>query len=69
MQKELESRLQKEILLELRTADRLRENLDVIDIVIGFLSSGGGKPENPLGDYIKKVLKMDVKSFSTEVKL
>lgn len=59
--------MQKEILTELRTPDRLRENLDVVDIVIGFLSSGGGKAEKPLGGYIDKVLKMKKRPFSQKV--
>ena len=57
----------KAILKELRTPDRLRENLDVVDIVLGFLSSGGAKAEKPLGDYIDKVLKMKQRSFSVQV--
>jgi hypothetical protein len=32
--------------------------LDVVDIVIGFLSSGGVKAEKPLGEYVDKRLKM-----------
>ncbi len=67
MQVRLEPRLQKEILFELRTPDRIRENLDVVDIVIGFLSSGGGKPEKPLGEYIDKVLKMKRRPFCQKV--
>ena len=43
---------------ELHSPDRLRENLDVVDIVIGFLSSGGVRAEKPLGEYINKRLKM-----------
>ncbi len=66
MQERLELEVQREILAELRTPDRLRENLDVVDIVIGFLSSGGGKAEKPLGDYIHRVLKMK-KPFSEMV--
>ncbi len=67
IQVKLEPQAQKEVLSELRTPDRLRENLDVVDIVIGFLSSGGGKPEKPLGDYIDRVLKMKRRSFSLKV--
>lgn len=33
--------------------------LDVIDVVLGFLASAGaGNPSMPLGDYVKKTLKM-----------
>lgn len=51
----------------MRTPDRLRENLDVVDIVIGFLSSGGGKPEKSLGEYVDRVLKMKRRPFSQKV--
>ncbi len=67
-QERLESRVQREILAELRTPDRLRENLDVVDIVLGFLSSGGGKAAKPLGDYIDKVLRMKRRPFSQKVR-
>ncbi len=67
IQKRLEARVQKEIISELRTPDRLRENLDIVDIVIGFLSSGGGKPEKPLGEYVDRVLRMKKRPFSQKV--
>lgn len=51
--------MQKEIIKHLRTPDRLRQNLDVVDIVLCFLSSGGGKADKPLRDYVKDVLKME----------
>ena len=54
---------------EFSTPDRLREALDVVEIVLGFLSSGGGKPEKPLGDYIDKTLKMKKRRFSQKVSL
>lgn len=59
--------VEKEILAELNTPDRLRENLDVVDIVLGFLSSGGGKASKPLGEYIDKVLIMKKRPFSQKV--
>ena len=62
----MNSDVQKEILAELRTQNLLRANLDVIDIVLGFLSTGGGRPEKMLGDYIRKVLKMK-RPFSEKV--
>ena len=52
---------------ELNTPDRLREALDVVEIVLGFLSSGGGKADKPLGDYIDKTLKMKKRHFSKKV--
>ena len=38
-----------------------------MDIVICFLSSGGGKPDKPLGDYIDRVLKMKKRLSSQKV--
>ena len=59
--------MQREILAELRTPDRLRGSLDVVDIVLGFLSTGGGKADKPLGEYIDKVLRMRRRPFSQKV--
>ena len=59
--------MQREILSELRTPDRIRDNLDVVDIVLGFLSSGGGRASKPLGEYVDKVLKMKRRPFSQKV--
>ena len=59
--------MQQEILHELRTPDRLRETLDVVDIVLGFLSSGGGRADQPLGEYINHTLKMKRRPFSEKV--
>ena len=67
LQVRLEPRIQKEILAELRTPDRLRESLDVVDIVLGFLSSGGSKTDKPLRDYIDKVIRMRRRPFSLKV--
>ena len=52
---------------ELSTPDRLREALDIVEIVLGFLSSGGGKADKPLGEYIDKTLKMKRRHFSQKV--
>ena len=68
LQKQLNPREKQEILSELRTSDRLRDALDVVEIVLGFLSSGGGKAEKPLGEYIDKTLKMKKRRFSQKVK-
>ena len=59
--------MKQDILSELRSLDRLRETLDVIEIVLGFLSSGGGKPEKKLGEYIDKTLRMKSKRVSQKV--
>ena len=67
LQEKIESQTRKEILAELPSPAHLRANLDVIDTVLGFLSSGGGKPSKSLGKYIEKVLKMRKGSFSKKV--
>ena len=68
LQMDLDSHIRREILAELSTPDRLRESLDVIDIVIGFLSSAGSVEANTdLGDYIDKILRMKKKPFSKKV--
>ena len=67
IQERLDSRAQKDIISELRTAHRIRDTLDIVDIVIGFLSSGGGKPEKPLGEYIDRILRMKKRSLSLKV--
>ena len=66
-QETLPQRVRQDIITELRTPDRLRETLDVVEIVLGFLSSGGGKADKPLGDYIDKTLKMKRRRFSLKV--
>ena len=68
LQKQLNPREKQEILSELRTSDRLREALDVVEIVLGFLSSGGVKADKPLGEYIDKMLKMKRRPFSSKVR-
>ena len=55
------------IIAELKTPHLLREALDVMEIVLGFLSSGGGRADKPLGEYIDKTLKMKKRRFSKEV--
>lgn len=59
--------MQQEILTEVHTLERVREILDIVDIVLGFLSSGGGNADKPLGDYVEKVLKMKTRKFSPKV--
>ena len=66
-QTSLPPRMQQEILQELRTPDRLRETLDVVDIVLGFLSSGGGRADQPLKGYVDQTLKMKRRPFSEKV--
>jgi hypothetical protein len=67
MQEKLEQRVRQAIIADLSTPDRLREALDIVEIVLGFLSSGGGKADKPLGEYIDKTLRMKKRRFSKEV--
>ena len=67
MQVKLEQTVRQAIIAELKTPHLLRESLDVMEIVLGFLSSGGGRADKPLGDYINKTLKMKNRLFSKEV--
>ena len=67
LQIELDSRVQQEIVQELRSVNRIRDALDVVDIVMGFLSSGGGKADRQLGEYITRALRMKKRFFSEKV--
>ena len=60
-------RMQQQIIQEIGTPDRLRETLDVVDVVLGFLSSGGGKANQSLGEYVNQTLKMKGRRFSGKV--
>ena len=60
--------MQQEILAELHTLERVHETLDIVDIVLGFLSSGGADSDKPLGEYVEKVLRMKTRYFSQKVK-
>ena len=66
IQRAIPHRIQQDIITELRTPDRLRETLDVVDIVLGFLSSGGGTPKVTLKKYID-THQMKKKTFSAKV--
>ena len=68
IQEAIPHRIQQDIITELRTPDRLRETLDVVDIVLGFLSSGGGNPKVMLKKCIDNH-KMKKMTFSAKVKL
>ena len=60
--------MKQDIIAELRTPDRLRDALDVVETVLGFLSSGGGKAaDKPLGEYMDKTLKMNEVYFCQKV--
>ena len=64
----LDSRVQQEIIHELRSINRIREALDVVDIVLGFLSSGGARADRQLGEYITRALQMKKRIFSEKVR-
>jgi hypothetical protein len=66
-QRKLQQRVQLDILRELRSPDKLRKSLDVVEIVLGFLTSGGGKPKTRLLSYLRK-LNMEKRSFSEKAK-
>ena len=53
-------KLQKEIVSELLEIDQAAEALDMVNIVLRFLSSGGGKATMSLGHYLLQ-LKMGKK--------
>jgi hypothetical protein len=68
LQVTLDARERREILQELRSPDELRKSLDVVEIVLGFLTSGGGKPKTRLVTYLNK-LKMEKRIFSEKVNI
>lgn len=45
----------------------MRECLDVVEIVIGFLSSGKNNANTELKTYVKRVLKMEKRFKSKKV--
>ena len=65
----LSTKQQTDIVTELGSMQRLRECLDVVEIVIGFLSSEkrGGTAITELKSYIKKVLRMEKRFTSKKV--
>ncbi len=66
LQEPLSQRVQQDIITELRTPEKLRESLDVVDIVLGLVSSGGGSHDVSLRNYIK-TRRMGKKPFSEKV--
>ena len=65
----LNTKQQTDIVTELGSMQRLRECLDVVEIVIGFLSSEKreGTANTELKSYIKKVLRMEKRFTSKKV--
>ncbi len=64
----LRQRIQQDIITELRTPDKLKESLDVVDIVFGLLSSGAASHDISLHKYILS-RRMGKKPFSTKVSI
>ena len=69
MQSKLNPKVQEEIVSELKTMQQLREVLDVVEIVMGFLSSGGANADKNLHDYIRNALRMGERFISKKVSL
>ena len=63
----LRARQQREIVNELGTTQSLRECLDVVEIAIGFLSSGKTDAKTKLEKYVKGVLRLEKKFTSKKV--
>ena len=63
----LGNREQKDIINELRTTQNIRDCLDDVEIIIGFLSSGGGDANIELRKYVKRALKIEDRFKSKKV--
>ena len=48
---------------------KIRDCLDVVEIVMGFLASGGQKSDNHLENYLETALKMKHRFNSKKVRL
>ena len=57
MQTELNEMTWRAIREDLRSVEAVNDVLLVLDVVIGFLSSAGGDPEQKLSAYLQDVLK------------
>ena len=66
LQVKLGVREQKDIINELTTQD-LRHCLDDVEIIMGFLSSGGADANMELRKYVKRALKMEDRFRSKKV--
>jgi len=67
LQRKLNFREQQDIINELQTMQKIRECLDVVEIAMSFLASGGQKAENRLGDYLATTLRMKHRFNSKKV--
>uniref|UniRef100_A0A1X7TWB5 RZ-type domain-containing protein n=1 Tax=Amphimedon queenslandica TaxID=400682 RepID=A0A1X7TWB5_AMPQE len=66
-QMQLSTKQQTDIISELGSMQRMRECLDVVEIVIGFLSSGKNNANMELKTYVKRVLRMEDRFVSKKV--
>ena len=57
MQTDLNEMIWRAIREDLRSIEAVNDVLLVLDVVIGFLSSAGGDPEQKLSSYLQDVLK------------
>ena len=64
---QLSTKQQTDIVTELGSIQRMRDCLDVVEIVIGFLSSGKNNANMELKTYIKRVLRMENRFVSKKV--
>ena len=67
LQVKLGDREQKDIINELRTTQDLRDCLDDVEIIIGFLSSSGADANIELRKYVKRALKIEDRFKSKNV--
>ena len=65
----LNVREQQDIVAELQTVQKIRDCLDVVEIVMGFLASGRHKAETRLSHYLATALKMKYRFFSRKVRV
>ena len=63
----LSLREQQDIVAELQSVQEIQDCLDVVEIVMGFLASGGHKAETRLSHYLATALKMKHRFFSRKV--
>ena len=67
MQIKLSLREQQDIVAELQSVQKIRDCLDVVEIVMGFLASGGQKADTGLDHYLTTALKMKHRFSSRKV--
>ena len=65
---ELPTKVQQDILSELMEIDQISDALNVVNIVLRLLASGGGRSTMRLDHYLRK-LQMEEKSYSKMVSI